>query len=320
MTKGTSKRDAAGSKAGAALEQEIDRLFAGAPDEFVSKRDALARRLRDEKRSEEAARIKALRRPTVAAWAVNLLLREHRAEVEDLLEAGAELRQAQRKALSGVRATGLREATDRRRRAVAALTRAAEEALEASGHGAAATEGVRATLEAASLDEDAAELVRSGRLSRELPPPAGFGGVDGLALVAAAPERAAEAAPKRRGPKSAEAADEEREALRAERDAAARDAAEASDRAARARRAAIRAGEEAERWQERARRLREQAEEARGKARDAERGARQAEVEANRAEDAATRAAARLEDLEARLSAAGGGTSRRPARPRSRSR
>ncbi len=74
------------------VEEEIDRLFTADPAAFVASRDELATRLKAESRSEEAAEIRGLRRPTVAAWAVNQAARGHPADVEELLVAGAELR------------------------------------------------------------------------------------------------------------------------------------------------------------------------------------------------------------------------------------
>ena len=49
-----------------------DELYAGAVGEFTPARDAAAKAQQDK---DLAKRIKALRKPTVAAWAVNLLVR-----------------------------------------------------------------------------------------------------------------------------------------------------------------------------------------------------------------------------------------------------
>jgi hypothetical protein len=281
-----------------AANADVDRFFGLPPEEFTAARDELAKRLAGEGRSEESRSVKSLRRPTVAAWAVNQLARRRPAELEELLKAGASLRRAQRKVLSGVRSADFREASEERRRMVTRLVRLAEEVLEEAGRGsAAAAEAVRSTLEAASLDDQAAELVRQGRLSKELPPPASFGAVEGLGLVPAPPEP--EAAPKPRARRGAERQEEERRALRAQRDDAAREAKDLADQAARARRAAIKAREAADRAEARAERLHGEAEDARLKARDAGREAQQAETQARRAQDAADRAAKRVERLEA---------------------
>ena len=61
------------------LEEEIDSLYAGPLDEFVRERDELARRLNREGDREACARVKALRKPTVGAWALNQAVRRRRA-------------------------------------------------------------------------------------------------------------------------------------------------------------------------------------------------------------------------------------------------
>ncbi len=287
MAKGAGKKSA--------VDAEIGWLFELPPEEFTAARDELAKRLAAEGRSEESRSIKGLRRPTVAAWAVNQLARRRPAEIEELLKAGASLQRAQRKVLSGVRSADFRDASEERRRAVNRLVRLAEEVLEEGGRGsAAASEAVRSTLEAASLDDRSAELVRAGRLSRELAAPASFGAVEGLGLVPAPREE--EAAPTRARTKSgAQKEKEEGRALRARQAEAAKEAKELADKAAQARRAAIKAREAADRAEARVERLRLEAEEARTKARDATKDAQQAETQARRAQDAADRAAQRAE-------------------------
>jgi hypothetical protein len=289
---------AKGARGKPGVDAEIGRLFELPPEEFTGARDASAKRLASEGRSEEARSIKALRRPTVAAWAVNQLARRRPAEIEELLKAGTSLQRAQRKVLSGVRSSDFREASEERRRVVNQLVRLAEEVLEEAGRSsAAASEAVRSTLEAASLDDGSAELVREGRLSKELPAPASFGAVEGLGLVPAQPEE--EPAPARgRARRGAEKEKEESRALRARQAEAGKEAKELADKAAQARRAAIKAREVADRAEARVERLRSEAEEARIKARDATRDAQQAETQARRAQDAADRAAQRLERLE----------------------
>jgi hypothetical protein len=292
MAKGARKRESA--------DGEIDRLFELPPEEFTAARDELAKRVAGEGRAEQSRAVKALRRPTVAAWAVNQLVRRRPRDIDDLLEAGASLRRAQRKVLSGIRSADFREASERRRRLVTGLVRMAEEILRESGRASAgAGEAVRSTLEAASLDDQSGEMIRAGRLSKELPPPSSFGAVEGLGLVPAPTEEPpAPAKPRtKRGAGKEEKEKEEARALRAQQDQAAREAKGLVEKAAQARRAAIRAREQADRANSRADRLRQEAEKARVEARDAAKKAQQAEAEATRAQDAADRAARRAEKL-----------------------
>ena len=159
------------------LDAEIDRLYELDADEFVAGRDELVKRLRAEKRREDATAVKALRRPTVVAWALNQLARREREGIDELLAAGDALREAQRQALGGD-ASALRTAGAERRKVVDRLRKRAAAVLEAAGKGSDATlDQVAAGLEAASADPAAGEELRQGRLSKELEGPSGFGGL-----------------------------------------------------------------------------------------------------------------------------------------------
>src|SRR3954452_17985688 len=54
---------------------DADNLYGLPLEQFVPERDALAKRLRAEKRRADADEIKALRKPSVAAWADNQAVR-----------------------------------------------------------------------------------------------------------------------------------------------------------------------------------------------------------------------------------------------------
>jgi hypothetical protein len=111
-----------------------------------------------------AIQVSKLRRPTVAAWALNTVARAHPAAVRHALDAGEELRNAQQQALRGD-GTALRKATEDRRRAVAEVGSLVAEVLGDRAPAQAAA--VSATLEAATVDENVAELLRHGRLDKE---------------------------------------------------------------------------------------------------------------------------------------------------------
>lgn len=167
-----------------ASDDDVGGLYREPPEAFVEARDALVKRLRDEGRGQEAARVKGLRRPTVPAWAVDQLASRDPEGLEKLLEAGAELRRAQRQALSGGNADVLRETTEARRNAVARLTRAATAALRAAGRSDGPhVDEIAATLEAASIDPVAGERLRAGTLDRPLSAAAGFEDIVGLRSV-----------------------------------------------------------------------------------------------------------------------------------------
>jgi len=294
--------------AGRSIDREIAKLYASSPEEFTPMRDGLAKELKAAGDQGGATALKALRRPTVAAWAVNQVVRRDPKGADALLQAGDELRKAQRRALSGVSGGGgLREATDRRRKAVRNLLKGAEAILHEAGRSSAgALEAVQSTLEAASTDEEAGRLVREGRLAKELPPPAGFGDVDGLALV---PTPQPEPPPKpaeRTRAKGKQGRAGRQDAtrltqLRAERDDARTKARARQREAERARKEAQRTGQAAVKAQEEAERARDAAERSRQRARELAAEAREAGVEADRTKREADRAERALHQVEERL-------------------
>jgi hypothetical protein len=160
---------------------DADELYGLALDRFVGERTALARELRAGGDREQAGSVAALRKPSVAAWAVNQLVRTQSLGFEELIEAGDALGAAQANLVAGrVDAGALREAVERERGAVAALVGIARGLLSGDGHelSAAILDRVADTLHAAALDTAAREEVRGGRLVRELQH-VGLGGLAG---------------------------------------------------------------------------------------------------------------------------------------------
>lgn len=220
---------------------EPDDLYGLPLDRFVPERGALAKALRGEKRRDEAAAVAALRKPSVAAWAVNQVVRSQGSAVKALFGAGDELRDAQARLLDGKGdGRALRAANERERAAVDELVEAARGLLSSDGHelSPAVIERVADTLHAAALDEDAREQVREGRLERELRH-AGLGLKESADPFAAAPKAApkpgkSSARPATTDRPGAEREREERKRLERER-AEARKAARVAEAAARRR-------------------------------------------------------------------------------------
>ena len=159
------------------LEGRIDELYGLPLERFTAERDALAKELVTAGDREGAARVKGLRKPVVAAWAVNVLAREDPDGVKELIELGGTLRSAHRRAVSGGDVEPFRVATEERRQMVRTLTRAAEAIVERDGGApGAAADAIAGTLEAATVDEETGELLRSGRLTKPVRPPATFSG------------------------------------------------------------------------------------------------------------------------------------------------
>jgi hypothetical protein len=304
------------------LDAEIDRLYGVPLDEFIRDRDELVKRLRSEGEREAAERIKKLRKPSAGAWALNQAVRRRRKETDALLEAGERLRESHEALLSGGDPAALREAMQEERALASALADCAEAiASETGKSGPALRERVRATLHAASVDEEARGELARGRFVREREA-AGLGPL-GAGATAAPPRRVARAAGEDAAPQGtrtrgrAAAGGRKRGGATArteDRAAAARE--EAAERERRERLA------EAERAVEEARAELEDAEAAHSDAAEALQAAREAVGEAEEAEREA-RAVARerrralgklereLERLHAKSRSSGGGGSPR---------
>lgn len=168
-------------------DRRIDELFVLPPEQFTAARNTLVRELRGADQRELAATVSKLRRPTVAAWAVNQTVRGHRQQFEALLDAGDQVRRAQRRALSGVRPGDMRDATKARRAHIEQLAGFATDFLTERGVAADSHHGdIVATFDAASADADIATAVGAARLSQALPVSPGFGALAGLTVFAGA--------------------------------------------------------------------------------------------------------------------------------------
>jgi hypothetical protein len=179
-----------------ALEAEIDRLYQLPLAEFTPARNALAKTAGD-----DAARIRALTKPPIAAWAVNQLYWQQGEVWNDLLAAADNARKAHRAVLAGrsgdVRAAGKvhEDAVEKALKATLALLAAAgQPATDATKH------AIATTLRSLPGDEPA------GRLTKVLQP-AGFEMLSGFS-IAPGPPRPARPAPEptsaKKGASSAE--------------------------------------------------------------------------------------------------------------------
>jgi DNA repair exonuclease SbcCD ATPase subunit len=159
-------------------------LYGLPPEEFTAARNAKAKQARDAGDRALASQVAGLHKPTVAAWAVNQLVRQHQDEIDVLLELGQELRAG----MQGLSGDELRTLTRRRHQLVGALVGLAERLAQAHERrlGSDAVNGVRTTLDATLADAESADELRRGCLAEPLEPP-GFGFGD-LMPRAAEPE------------------------------------------------------------------------------------------------------------------------------------
>jgi DNA repair exonuclease SbcCD ATPase subunit len=146
------------------LDEVANELYAMPPGEFVAARDERVRQAREAGDRVLASALGRLRRPTQSAWLVNLLSRERRELLDELLEIGAEFR-AER--LTRER---LYELSDRRRELLHRLQTDTQRLATSAGVDLTADRAheVEATLAAAVADPDTADQVRSGRLTTAL--------------------------------------------------------------------------------------------------------------------------------------------------------
>ncbi|MGI5430772.1 hypothetical protein [Streptomyces sp. CA-179760] len=281
-----------------------DELYALRPDEFTAARASAVAAARTAGDRELAERIGALRKPSLAAWVGNLLVRGLPGEVEPLLRLGEGLRQAHHD-LDGPE---LRELSRQRHAIVRALSAQARQLAAEAGHpvGDSVLREVENTLHAVLADPEAARAWACGRLVKPLSATVGFPAAVERAVPQGTGARrrpSASAAPSRSNRK----ADVERRRLaeaRRDAEAAERELGTLQDEAAAAARDVQEAKEQVDRLQRRVGELTEELERIRGEheqARFAQRSARERARTADRrvreADRKAATATAKLERL-----------------------
>jgi hypothetical protein len=223
------------------VEERIDELYGLPLEQFIAEREVLVKELRAGGRRDEAIRVAGLNKPSVAAWAVNQVVRSQGKAARALWEAGDAVLDVQAQVMRGEASGGdLRAAVDRERAALGPLADAARGLVTGNGRflGDPNVQAVTETLHAAAVDLEARATVAAGRAIRPLQ----VSGIGQSAPVAAtgsgqAPA-AATPAPARTTPR-AKAPDPgaQRLAERDRADAAAEQERRRTERAERARRA-----------------------------------------------------------------------------------
>ncbi len=135
-------------------------------EEFVTARTTAAKAAAADSGRAPADDVRALPKPSAAAWAVNMLAVHRPGPLKELAELGALMRSAQ----DDLDAGALRSLAQERRQLLNRVMDTARTVAEEHGRklsGAVAIE-VEQTLRAATVDEGAATAVRSGRLLRVL--------------------------------------------------------------------------------------------------------------------------------------------------------
>ena len=145
------------------LDDVADELYGLPPDEFMPARTTYEQQARADGDRALAADIKALGKPSTAAWVANVLVRHHREEIENLVELGGLLREAQ----ENLEGDQLRALDVQRRQLVSALTRQSRALANQLGNPVSGAVGqqVEETLRAAMSDPEAGEALLEGRLT-----------------------------------------------------------------------------------------------------------------------------------------------------------
>lgn len=166
----------------------VDAVFDADLADFVAVRDALVKARKAEGDKEGAAAVKALRKPSTVAWGLNRVARTNRGAIDALVDAGAAVRAAQVKAVQGNDAGELRSASRTWRSQVNELA-----ATVAALVGDQYRDAAASSLEAASIDDALAPILRAGRFTAAVEA-AGFG-LGGMPEPPPRPSRPVEPAP-----------------------------------------------------------------------------------------------------------------------------
>lgn len=144
------------------LLEIADRLYAEPQSGFTAARDTAAKEVATGEGADKdlAARVKALKKPSVAAWTVNVLVRREAEQIDQVLTLGESLRAA----AESMAGDELRELTRQRRQLTHALADTARDLAREQDVRltTAVVDQVEGMLTAAMLDPVAARVVRSG--------------------------------------------------------------------------------------------------------------------------------------------------------------
>jgi hypothetical protein len=155
------------------LDDDVDALFQLPLTEFTGARNALAAKLKKSGRGDEAARVKALAKPSISAWAVNQLYWNHREAFDQLIASGERFHKAQK---SG-KVADMRASLDARREVLSQLTDLATSLLRDAGPNPGQNPSldtihrITTTLEGMSVYASRSDGPRRGRLTHDVDPP-----------------------------------------------------------------------------------------------------------------------------------------------------
>jgi hypothetical protein len=269
-----------------AVDEAVDHLYAVPLEEFVSERTRLSRELRKRDRS-AAAELAKLPKPSAPAWALNRVAREEPDAIGEWLGTADALREASNRA-SEVGGDTVRGAMAAHRDSTSRLTAVVREVARPGGRELSEPmlRRVGALLQAATADEEVAELLRAGRITEEAPDDEAGDDAEEIVWTAAPAPKQKQKPRAKSGPKSRPKRAEPDEPEEPEEDPRAARLAElerlegeTEEEATRLRAAAEEAGERAEDAKKALKRAQSEADAAKGAAGDAKDAAAAAERE-----------------------------------------
>jgi hypothetical protein len=151
------------------LDDDVDALFRLPLSEFTGARNALAAQLKKNGRPDDSARVKALAKPSISAWAVNRLYWNHRGAFAQLITSSERFHKAQ---TSG-NIADMRACLDARREVLSQLTDLATSLLRDAGQNPSldTIHRITTTLEGVSVYASQPDGPRPGRLTHDVDPP-----------------------------------------------------------------------------------------------------------------------------------------------------
>ncbi|MEU7072333.1 hypothetical protein AB0B30_34860 [Streptomyces narbonensis] len=157
------------------VEKITEELYGLKPSDFVAARDGYVAEAREAKETTAATAIAALRRPTLAAWAANLLARRRPEETRQFLTLGETLREAHRT----LDAEQLRVASRQQHQLITALAHTAADLSREAGQSLSDTvlHEIEQSLHGVLADPDVAEQWSRGRLVKAPEAAVGFAAV-----------------------------------------------------------------------------------------------------------------------------------------------
>ncbi len=149
---------------------ELDELYAGPLAEFVSRRNDLAKALKRAGRKDDAATVKALKKPSLQAWAINQIVRRRPDVLHAVFDALDRVKAAQLGGAPESERPALADAMAEERAALAAVESTAQSILEQADQAAtkATLDRVVRSVRASAVEPSRREQLMLGQVTEDV--------------------------------------------------------------------------------------------------------------------------------------------------------